>query len=110
VSTVYLAPIQSDPNALSRVIQGILQGVLTGVAFLGAGAIIRNDKPNGHQVGLTTAANVMVVAAVGIACGLGQWWAAGLAVAIALFVLVALSPLEKRLERSGKADEKTDGG
>jgi putative Mg2+ transporter-C (MgtC) family protein len=105
VSTVYLAPIQSESNGLSRVIQGVLQGVLTGVAFLGAGAIIRNDRPSGQQVGLTTAANVMVVAAVGIACGLGQWWAAGLTVAIALFVLIALSPVEKRLEQLGKDDE-----
>lgn len=105
VSTVYLVPIQSEPNAMSRVIQGVLQGVLTGVAFLGAGSIIRSDKPNGHQVGLTTAANVMVCAAVGIACGLGQWWAAGLTVVIALFVLVVLSPLEKRLERLGREDD-----
>ncbi|MEP7209726.1 MAG: MgtC/SapB family protein [Alphaproteobacteria bacterium] len=103
VSTVYLAPIQADPDATSRVVQGVLQGVLTGVAFLGAGSIIRSDKPNGHQIGLTTAANVMVVAAVGIACGLGQWWAAGLAVTIALFVLVVLGPLEKWLERRGKS-------
>jgi putative Mg2+ transporter-C (MgtC) family protein len=104
VSTVSLAPIQSDPNATSRVVQGVLQGVLTGVAFLGAGAIIHRDRANGSQIGLTTAANVMVVAAVGIACGLGQWWAAGLAVAIALFVLIVLNPLEKRLERLGQAE------
>jgi putative Mg2+ transporter-C (MgtC) family protein len=105
VSTVYLAPIQSDPNAASRVIQGVLQGVLTGVAFLGAGAIIHRDSANGAQIGLTTAANVLVVAATGIACGLGQWWAAGLGVAIALFVLIVLNPLERRLERLGQAEQ-----
>jgi uncharacterized membrane protein YhiD involved in acid resistance len=50
---------------------------------------------------------VLVVAATGIACGLGQWWAAGLAVAITLFVLIVLHPLERRLERMGR-DERDE--
>src|SRR5689334_6725694 len=98
VATVYLSDIQKDHNALSRVVQGVLQGVLTGIAFLGAGAIIRNEK-DGEVPGLTTAANVFVVAAIGIACGLGVWWAALLGTVLSLMVLVVLSPIEKRLER-----------
>jgi putative Mg2+ transporter-C (MgtC) family protein len=98
VATVYLADIQSDPDALSRVVQGVLQGVLTGIAFLGAGAIIRSDKAGEHP-GLTTAANVFVVAAIGIACGLGEWWAAFFGFLFAFLILVALSPIEQRLER-----------
>lgn len=97
VATVYLADIQSDANALSRVVQGVLQGVLTGIAFLGAGAIIRTEKP-GETPGLTTAANVFVTAAIGIACGLGEWWAALFGAIIAFLVLAVLSPLERRLE------------
>jgi putative Mg2+ transporter-C (MgtC) family protein len=97
VATVYLSDIQSDPNALSRVVQGVLQGVLTGIAFLGAGAIIRSENPN-QTPGLTTAANVFVTAAIGIACGLGEWWAALFGTAAALIVLAALSPIESRLE------------
>jgi putative Mg2+ transporter-C (MgtC) family protein len=107
VSTVYLADMQSDANALSRVVQGVLQGVLTGIAFLGAGAIIRKDDSD--VPGLTTAANVFVVAALGIACGLGAWWPAGLGAAIALFVLVVMSSLERRVERIGeKKQDATD--
>ena len=98
VATVYLTDIQKDPNALSRVVQGVLQGVLTGIAFLGAGAIIRNEK-DGQVPGLTTAANVFVVAAIGIACGLGAWWPALLGAGFAFMVLVGLSPIERRLER-----------
>jgi putative Mg2+ transporter-C (MgtC) family protein len=98
VATVYLSDIQKDPNALSRVVQGVLQGVLTGIAFLGAGAIIRNEK-DGEIPGLTTAANVFVVAAIGIAYGLGAWWAALMGTALALVVLVVLNPIEQRLER-----------
>jgi putative Mg2+ transporter-C (MgtC) family protein len=99
VATVYLADIQSDPNAASRVVQGVLQGVLTGIAFLGAGAIIRKD--NDETPGLTTAANVFVVAAIGIACGLGAWWAALIGWALALVVLAGLGRVEKRLEEMG---------
>lgn len=99
VSTVYLAAMQADADALSRVVQGVLQGVLTGIAFLGAGAIIRKDD---ETPGLTTAANVFVVAALGIACGLGAWWAAGLGGAIALFVLAALNSIEHRIEQRAK--------
>jgi putative Mg2+ transporter-C (MgtC) family protein len=105
VATVYLADIQADPNALSRVVQGVLQGVLTGIAFLGAGAIIRKD--NDETPGLTTAANVFVVAAIGIACGLGAWWAALIGWVLALVVLAGLGRVEKRLEEMG--GKKTPG-
>jgi putative Mg2+ transporter-C (MgtC) family protein len=99
VATVYLSGIQKDSNALSRVVQGVLQGVLTGIAFLGAGAIIRKDHD--ETPGLTTAANVFVVAAIGIACGLGAWWPALIAWVLALIVLGGLSRIENRLERMG---------
>jgi putative Mg2+ transporter-C (MgtC) family protein len=103
VATVYLSDIQSDANALSRVVQGVLQGVLTGIAFLGAGAIIR--KPDDSSTpGLTTAANVFVVASIGIACGLGAWWAALFGTVFAFVVLAILGPVEGWLER--KADKK----
>lgn len=113
-STVYLVDIEGDRNALSRVVQGVLQGVLTGIAFLGAGAIIRGDKPTDNP-GLTTAANVFVVAAIGIACGLGVWWPALFGTVLALIVLAALGPVEKRLEKlaerrrkSGEHDASSD--
>src|SRR5262245_30366244 len=100
VATVYLADMQADANALSRVVQGVLQGVLTGIAFLGAGAIIRNGS--GETPGLTTAANVFVVAAIGIACGLGAWWAALFGFLLALVVLAGLNRVEAHLEGIAK--------
>lgn len=109
VATVYLSDIQSDPNALSRVVQGVLQGVLTGIAFLGAGAIIRTDKA-GETPGLTTAANVFVTAAIGIACGLGEWWAALFGTLIALIVLAGLSPVERRLEEMARKQQHEEPG
>jgi putative Mg2+ transporter-C (MgtC) family protein len=61
-------PGGSDPAAGSRVIQG----VITGIGFLGAGVILRN--PTGRHVhGLTTAAAIWLTACIGVACGLGAW-------------------------------------
>ena len=50
----------------------IVQGIMTGVGFLGAGVIVRNGK--GHHVhGLTTAACVWVTACIGAACAVAEW-------------------------------------
>ena len=55
-------------DATSRVIQGIL----TGIGFLGAGVIVRGER--GFRVhGLTSAACAWLTACTGIACGVGQW-------------------------------------
>jgi putative Mg2+ transporter-C (MgtC) family protein len=63
----------------------VLQGVVGGLGFLGAGTIIQG---RGHVSGLTTAASVWVVGAVGAAAGLGAYV---LAVATAVLALVVLS-------------------
>lgn len=49
----------------------VIQGVIAGIGFLGAGTIIkhRNDE---EVIGLTTAASVWMTAAIGVACGLGR--------------------------------------
>ncbi|MGH2759296.1 MAG: MgtC/SapB family protein [Actinomycetota bacterium] len=68
--------------------------IVTGIGFLGAGAILRE----GLSVrGLTTAASLWVVAAVGMAVGLGMFWAGGVAVAITIASLWALRPFRRRL-------------
>jgi putative Mg2+ transporter-C (MgtC) family protein len=55
-------------DALSRVIQG----VLTGIGFLGAGVILR-DPGMRHVSGLTTAATIWLTALLGVACGMGAY-------------------------------------
>ncbi len=50
----------------------VIQGIITGIGFIGAGVIVR--EPDDHTVrGLTTAATVWVAAAFGVLCGLGNW-------------------------------------
>ncbi len=92
VATLNVPGIYDNKDALSRVVQGLIQGVMAGIGFIGAGVIIR--RPEVELVkGLTTAATVWVAAAIGIACGLGQWIVVGTATVLALIVLVLLKRL-----------------
>lgn len=67
--------------------------VVSGIGFLGAGAIIRH----GFAVkGLTTAASLWAVACVGLACGIGFWFGAICATALVWSILTVLKSLEAR--------------
>lgn len=70
--------------------------IVTGIGFLGAGAIM---KTGSHVQGLTTAATVWVNAAIGVAAGGGRYLVAIAATAITFLVLLALSGLENVIER-----------
>lgn len=69
--------------------------IVTGVGFLGAGAIMRNA---GSVHGLTTAALIWVNAAIGMAAGSGHLRLAAASTAIVLFAMLALSPLDRWFE------------
>lgn len=80
-------------NPLSDIDPGRIAGqVITGIGFLGAGAIIR-DRGGIH--GLTTAASIWVVSAIGLAVGMGFYTAALVTGFIALVTLYVLGRLEK---------------
>lgn len=82
----------NDANATAR----LLQGVLTGIGFLGAGVIFR---PGHKQVsGLTTAAAIWFTAVLGVACGTGLYILSLLSLAMALSLLVIGKYIEKGLE------------
>ncbi len=82
-----LVPLEAGISTadLSRV----LQGVITGVGFLGAGAIIKLSQEQEIK-GLTTAASVWLTAAIGVAAGMGRESTAILSALLALFILAAL--------------------
>ncbi|HEV2841471.1 MAG TPA: MgtC/SapB family protein [Chthoniobacterales bacterium] len=82
-----------DANAISRV----LQGILTGIGFLGAGVILRD--PTGHVSGLTTAATIWICAVLGVVCGLGYWSVLGIALGLTVLVLIVGKPIEHLAER-----------
>ena len=70
--------------------------IVTGIGFLGAGAILRSGD---HIHGLTTAATIWVNAAIGMAAGLGSYIVATVAAAITLVVLALLPMLEQLVDR-----------
>ena len=94
-----LSPEGSDPGRIAA-------QIVTGIGFLGAGAIMRTDS--GVQ-GLTTAATVWVNAAVGLAAGGGSYHLAFIATAITIAVLLVLEPVEKVIaNRFGKVERRLD--
>ena len=83
-----------DEEAVSRVIQGIM----TGLGFLGAGAILRGrDERQVH--GLTTAATVWIAAGLGVTAGLGAWFITVVGTLVTLFLLTYGKRLEEFLIR-----------
>ena len=76
--------------------------IVTGVGFLGAGAIIQD---RGGVLGLTTAATIWLVASIGMACGAGFYLLAVISTIVAIAVLIGLGKLAKSLERRGEKHE-----
>jgi putative Mg2+ transporter-C (MgtC) family protein len=79
----------------------VIQGIVTGVGFLGAGAIIKHRSEENVQ-GLTTAAGVWMTAAIGIACGLGREVTAVISTVFALLVLAAIPHLVGRKDEADR--------
>jgi putative Mg2+ transporter-C (MgtC) family protein len=92
------AATTSDSDAVSRAVQGII----TGIGFLGAGVIMQYEHERRVE-GLTTAASIWVAAALGIVCGMGLVELAIIAVIATLAVLLGGELIERLLgDRNGK--------
>lgn len=91
-----LAPLQAGMTSadLSRVIQGLIAGI----GFLGAGAIIRVSDTE-EVKGLTTAASIWTTAAIAMVAGLGREVTAVLATALALIILAVIPRIEAHIQR-----------
>jgi putative Mg2+ transporter-C (MgtC) family protein len=97
------AVLADDPQARFDPTR-IAAQIVTGIGFLGAGAILRS----GMSVrGLTTAASLWVVAAIGLAVGAGAYVLAAAATVVTLLALLALRPLRSRLVR-GRRQEREE--
>ena len=100
LATAHANGIQGSPEALSRVLQGVDQGVLVGIGFLGGGIILR-DLAGQKVKNLTTAAEVWAIAAMGLATAVAPWSLIALSYVILVVVIVVLRFLEKRLHLKG---------
>lgn len=77
----------------------IAAGVVTGIGFLGAGTIMR---ASGSVKGLTTAASIWTVAAIGLAVGVGYYLTAAVAAALALAVLHLPDQISRLFRKGGR--------
>ena len=91
----------SDGNIVSRVIQGVVGGI----GFLGAGVILLGD--DGHRIlHVATAASIWVTAALGVACGLGAWRLLTPSVVAVVLILVVGAKIDHALHgKLGKDDD-----
>lgn len=87
----------------------VVQGVLTGIGFLGAGVIFHAER-HFRVRGLTSAACVFLTACIGILCGAGHWRLVSVALVITFIVLLFGGKLERGLHHAlgGKGDLSAD--
>ena len=91
-----------DAGSVSR----IIQGVVAGIGFVGGGVILR-DPASKDVYGLTTAASILVVAALGCATGLGLWRAAVASAVLALLILIIGGLMDRFIHKeiNGEQDD-----
>jgi putative Mg2+ transporter-C (MgtC) family protein len=95
--------IYENLDASSRAVQGLIQGLLTGIGFIGAGVIL-HDTSTLKVHGLTTAATVWVTAGIGLICGLGEWRVLAIAGCLVFALLIFGGPLERRFHHPTRDD------
>src|SRR3569623_1043507 len=94
------AMLTSGEARISDATSRVIQGILTGIGFLGAGVIVHAEVAGQHKVhGLTSAACVWFTACVGVICGAGEWRLVAVALAVAFVLLIVGGPLERALHR-----------
>lgn len=96
-----------DPTAAANRLDPlrVIEGVVGGIGFLGAGSIIQS---RGSVKGVTTAATIWVVGAIGVACGVGQYSVALIVTFYAwgiLFLVAKLEHCSPRLKKGPKKEE-----
>ncbi len=94
IATLAVAPTGDEGANASRVIQG----VLTGIGFLGAGVIVRRNIEN-RVHGLTSAACAWTTACLGLVCGLAAWPIVATGVLLVFGLLIFGGPFERMCHR-----------
>lgn len=92
--------LQKDNSAIDA--SRIIAQIVTGIGFLGAGVIFKNED---KVIGVTTAAFIWVISAIGILCGMGAVWTP-LILTFGLWLLIAilekLEPIIKKIKSDGE--------
>ena len=88
----------SEAGKISDATSRVIQGILTGIGFLGAGVIVR-ERDHYRVRGLTSAACAFLAACIGIVCGAGEWRIVATAMAMTLVLLTFGQHAERWLHR-----------
>ena len=88
----------SDTARITDATSRVIQGIMTGIGFLGAGVIVHRDGHR-HVHGLTSAACTWLTACLGIVCGAGEWRLVLVALAIGLLILIIGGRVERAAHR-----------
>jgi putative Mg2+ transporter-C (MgtC) family protein len=90
-----LAPLSVDMSA--EQVSRVIQGVATGIGFIGGGAVLKLAAER-EILGLTTAATIWLATAVGIAVGMGRIGLAAIVVALSWVILAVIGRFSRRAE------------
>lgn len=90
--------IQIDPSR-------VFEGVITGIGFLGAGAMFRRGS---FVQGAGSAAAIWAAGAIGLVCGFGELWLAGVMTAIILVLLLVSGPFTTEWDPEARHDERNE--
>lgn len=90
---ILLATAEGDPSARIDPTR-VVQGVIGGIGFLGAGSIIQSQ---GNIQGITTGASIWMAGAIGVASGIGNFALAGMVAIMALIIVVVLGHFEREV-------------
>lgn len=91
--SVLFATAEGDPSARIDPTR-VVEGVVGGIGFLGAGSIIRSG---GQIQGITTGASIWLSGAIGVAAGMNNFYLAGMVTGLALVIMVVLGRFEHEL-------------
>jgi len=108
LAVIVLAPPGEDVSQRHDALSRVIQGVVTGIGFLGAGVILR-DAASKHVTGLTTAAAIWFAAILGLACGMGRYGIVLAGLALGLVVMLLGGPFERWFRRDDRPQEKDRG-
>jgi len=109
-ATVVLLALQlAEPGKAVDATSRVIQGILTGIGFLGAGVIV-HESDRFRVRGLTSAACTFLAACLGIVCGAGQWKIVAVALGLAFVVLTIGRRIEHQVHRmlGGKDEQHRD--
>jgi putative Mg2+ transporter-C (MgtC) family protein len=98
MGTAFMVIVPLEAGFSSTDLSRVIQGIATGIGFIGGGAILKLDKER-EITGLTTAAGIWVTAAIGVAVGLGRLGSAVLGILLTWIVLAVVLRIELRTVR-----------